>query len=319
MKRFIEIIKKIISVVLGFVAVIFFALTISFIKDKDGTFIVTLILCALPTYLSFKVWPKKAKENITEDANKDNIKKAEPELKDKTTKKKDEHGSKESKANSQNLKSEGSEIKNIDDKENKKSIDKNKGIGILDKLKQWRKKKERKEKKARKEKFNKPTQPTKPTRKNDVKILEADNNPEDYDIVYGIDVYSWLPEHVKNLRKWLQDNNRVWWNPYTDEEILQEKRTRPLFEFKFTRTLDVALKPEPDNEYDPNAILVLLAGKEIGYIPREDTSKIRNAKIGYLELELKGGRLKRYDPKFNYVRTIDNQMRPTLNIGVKLD
>lgn len=46
--------------------------------------------------------------------------------------------------------------------------------------------------------------------------------------------------------------------------------------YKYTKDLPpVALVPEPENEYDPNAIGVYLKGHFIGYVPKNETAKIR--------------------------------------------
>lgn len=46
--------------------------------------------------------------------------------------------------------------------------------------------------------------------------------------------------------------------------------------YKYTKELPpVALVPEPENKYDPNAIGVYMKGHFIGYVPRDETAKIR--------------------------------------------
>lgn len=57
-----------------------------------------------------------------------------------------------------------------------------------------------------------------------------------------------------------------------------------------------ALVPEPDNEYDPNAIMVQSDGLCVGYVPRESTAHIRelmeSGRIQYLGLNIGGGKYK---------------------------
>ena len=40
--------------------------------------------------------------------------------------------------------------------------------------------------------------------------------------------------------------------------------------------LTVSLVPEPDNEYDPNAIRVLLNGVHVGYVPKDKTAEVKS-------------------------------------------
>ena len=40
------------------------------------------------------------------------------------------------------------------------------------------------------------------------------------------------------------------------------------------RAVIAGLVPEPDNQYDPNAIMVVIEGQKVGYIPKDDASEI---------------------------------------------
>lgn len=40
------------------------------------------------------------------------------------------------------------------------------------------------------------------------------------------------------------------------------------------RAVIAALVPEPDNQYDPNAIMVIIDGQQVGYIPKDDAPEI---------------------------------------------
>jgi len=40
------------------------------------------------------------------------------------------------------------------------------------------------------------------------------------------------------------------------------------------RAVIAALVPEPDNQYDPNAIMVMIDGQQVGYIPKDDAPEI---------------------------------------------
>lgn len=63
--------------------------------------------------------------------------------------------------------------------------------------------------------------------------------------------------------------------------------------------LDAQLVPEPDNQYDPNAVKVIVNGVHMGYIKREDAEEVRaliqGGKIGQVYVDVVGGPYKRYD------------------------
>ena len=55
---------------------------------------------------------------------------------------------------------------------------------------------------------------------------------------------------------------------------------------------EATLIPEPENEYDPNAIRVEIKGKKVGYIKKGSTSEVRNLLAKgdyYIQAELFGG------------------------------
>ncbi len=39
--------------------------------------------------------------------------------------------------------------------------------------------------------------------------------------------------------------------------------------------VEAVLTPEPENRYDPNAVKILIAGRHVGYLPREDAAAYR--------------------------------------------
>lgn len=48
----------------------------------------------------------------------------------------------------------------------------------------------------------------------------------------------------------------------------------PVYEYNF-KTYEADLVPEPSNEYDPNAIKVMIAGKHVGYIKKGSCAHIK--------------------------------------------
>lgn len=81
----------------------------------------------------------------------------------------------------------------------------------------------------------------------------------------------------------------------SDEEFLRKHSSdRRVWQFKFT---DAAgeLVPEPTNEADPNAIMVVVAGQTVGYVPREETAAVRTLmrQPHEVEVSIHGGPWKR--------------------------
>lgn len=86
---------------------------------------------------------------------------------------------------------------------------------------------------------------------------------------------------------------------YSDEDILEEMDyDEYYYEYGsvFITSNDIKLKEEPDNPYDPNAIMVLLDNKHIGYVPRIITNKvlpiIKNEHGYYISARIVGGNCK---------------------------
>lgn len=88
-----------------------------------------------------------------------------------------------------------------------------------------------------------------------------------------------------------------------------------LYEYDFP-SKPVELVPEPDNPYDKNAIKVLLKGVCVGYIKKGSTAHIhnllKNNRIKNMTLEIKGGRYKYWESKYDYMT---DEETITLNKG----
>ena len=74
------------------------------------------------------------------------------------------------------------------------------------------------------------------------------------------------------------------------EDFLDER----VWQYQFF--VKAALVPEPDNEYDPNAIMVQADGLCIGHVPAGSTAHIRklmeSGRIKYMDLQIGGGKYK---------------------------
>ena len=68
----------------------------------------------------------------------------------------------------------------------------------------------------------------------------------------------------------------------------------------------VKLIPEPKNEYDPNAVMVMIAGEKVGYITRNDNKKVnqilKKGDIKYISAYIHGGEYKYIDEDGNLVK-----------------
>lgn len=66
--------------------------------------------------------------------------------------------------------------------------------------------------------------------------------------------------------------------------------------WRYDFNVSAALVPEPDNEYDPNAIMVQANGLCVGYVPKGSTAHIRKlmdgGRIKSMDLDIGGGKYK---------------------------
>lgn len=106
---------------------------------------------------------------------------------------------------------------------------------------------------------------------------------------------------------------------YSDEDILEEMDyDEYYYEYGsvFITSNDIKLKEEPDNPYDPNAIMVLLDNKHIGYVPRIITNKVSpilKNKDGYdISARIVGGNCKYID------YYTDEIVKEKLDLGVSV-
>jgi len=82
----------------------------------------------------------------------------------------------------------------------------------------------------------------------------------------------------------------------TKREIIDDDLTdERIYQYTFTDG-PVELVDDPDNEHDPNAIKVLIAGQHIGYIKRGSTGRVHNlqraGRVLGVTAEIYGGKYK---------------------------
>lgn len=80
----------------------------------------------------------------------------------------------------------------------------------------------------------------------------------------------------------------------TKRELIEDHLDEPVYQYDFI--VKGALVPDPDNEYDPNAIMVQANGLCIGYVPRGSTAHVRklmeSGRIKSMDLDIGGGKYK---------------------------
>lgn len=80
----------------------------------------------------------------------------------------------------------------------------------------------------------------------------------------------------------------------------------------------VKLIPEPSNPYDPNAIMILIAGEKVGYISREETHIVSdiliNREIKYVSSFISGGKYKVISDD-GEIETVDSGFSVYIRIG----
>ena len=85
------------------------------------------------------------------------------------------------------------------------------------------------------------------------------------------------------------------WKSTKAKLIKDGKADEEIYRFSYVNK-PVKLIPEPTNEHDPNAIMVLFAGEKVGYISRADNKKVKyildEGKIEYISGFIGGGEYK---------------------------
>ena len=106
----------------------------------------------------------------------------------------------------------------------------------------------------------------------------------------------------------------------SSSEIREELEglSNKIFKYEDISTSDVELITEPDNQYDPNAIKILIANNFVGYVPAKIAKKINKYLVddkyfNTASAEIVGGPYKEFDYIEDKVVTINN-----LDIGFEI-
>ena len=111
--------------------------------------------------------------------------------------------------------------------------------------------------------------------------------------------------YLTNLKQYQAKIARKQWHEATYSK-------KPLYEYSWeTITTKAALRAEPNNEHDSNAIAVYLENYHIGYVPRVINEKYHAALLARknkITVELHGGNRKYIDDYGNLIETEDDPM-----------
>lgn len=95
--------------------------------------------------------------------------------------------------------------------------------------------------------------------------------------------------YKKNEISSILSGNRIY-NLPDETFILKAEPRNKVYRFKY-RTADAELVPEPSNPHDKDAIMVLVDGVHIGYIPKEQCLEIKKIlpKVKSIKVDIYGG------------------------------
>lgn len=144
-----------------------------------------------------------------------------------------------------------------------------------------------------------------------------------YDVILKVKGISYRQEAFSDLcQELIRESDDIPYLGYTSKEIKEEL----IFGGRFYKYLpfeipDVEFIPESDNEFDPNAVKILVRGYHLGYVTKSKNRKvlrlttdsnnevIKNAKIY-------GGDYKDIDPESDKLRTVKDSFKIQINLKV---
>ena len=107
------------------------------------------------------------------------------------------------------------------------------------------------------------------------------------------------------------------WKCTTAKIIKDGKANKRIFRYNFINK-PVKLIPEPTNEHDKNAVMVMIAGEKVGYISREYSVHVKELletkEIKYISAGIHGGQYKVVDDEKNMTKE-ENQLEIFLTIA----
>ena len=124
-----------------------------------------------------------------------------------------------------------------------------------------------------------------------------------------IKIVSW-GNHLKHIREWQKENARDQW-------VNAKYGSKKLYQYSWMSDVPIELIHEKHNEFDNQAIIVVLNGYDVGYIPRPTNREHFNQllKLKNVTATVRGGDSKFKDQYGDIVKINDD---PVVEIEVEL-
>lgn len=144
-----------------------------------------------------------------------------------------------------------------------------------------------------------------------------------YDVILKVKGISYRQETFSDLcQELIRESNDVPYLGYTSKEIKEEL----IFEDRFYKyspfeLSDVDFVPEVDNQFDPNAVKIVVRGYHLGYVTKSKSRKVlrlttdSNNEIVKIA-KIYGGDYKDIDPESDKLRTVKDSFKIQINLKV---
>lgn len=144
-----------------------------------------------------------------------------------------------------------------------------------------------------------------------------------YDVILKVKGISYRQEAFSDLcQELIRESDDIPYLGYTSKEIKEEL----IFGGRFYKYLpfeipDVEFIPESDNEFDPNAVKILVRGYHLGYVTKPKNRKVlrlttdSNNKVVKIA-KIYGGDYKDIDPESDKLRTVKDSFKIQINLKV---
>lgn len=107
------------------------------------------------------------------------------------------------------------------------------------------------------------------------------------------------------------------WRKSAKTIISEGKASERIFHYSYINK-PVKIVPDEKGIYDKNALMVLIAGEHVGYIPNDDTDHVKailsSTSIKYITASIRGGEYKIVSTKGDTVKS-DDRLRITVRIA----
>lgn len=144
-----------------------------------------------------------------------------------------------------------------------------------------------------------------------------------YDVVLKVKGISYRQEAFSDLcQELVKESDDVPYLGYTSKEIKEELIFSDRF-YKYSpfELLDVDFVPEVDNQFDPNAVKIVVRGYHLGYVTKSKSRKVlrlttdSNNEIVKIA-KIYGGDYKDIDPESDKLRTVKDSFKIQINLKV---